>query len=155
MLGDVVQHAARTSTFASQIDGHVRWTPDLTSFPAPTIQSGIDAEEDYEKFREKTCGAYTARRHLSFIRRRAMKVLVAGATGAIGRPLIRCLKEGGHALFGLARSSDSASALVENVSCTSDCVRWSGSKLPSRVLRTQVKSGRLGRGPVPDPKQRA
>ena len=42
-----------------------------------------------------------------------MKVLVAGATGAIGRPLIRCLKESGHAVFGLARSSDSASALVE------------------------------------------
>jgi nucleoside-diphosphate-sugar epimerase len=42
-----------------------------------------------------------------------MKVLVAGATGAIGRPLIRRLKEGGHAVFGLARSSDSASTLVE------------------------------------------
>ena len=36
-----------------------------------------------------------------------MKVLVAGATGAIGRPLIRCLKESGHAVFGLVRSSDS------------------------------------------------
>ena len=42
-----------------------------------------------------------------------MKVLVAGATGAIGRPLIRCLKESGHAVFGLVRSSDSGSALVE------------------------------------------
>ena len=42
-----------------------------------------------------------------------MKVLVAGATGAIGRPLIRCLKESGHAVFGLGRSSDSESALVE------------------------------------------
>jgi 2-alkyl-3-oxoalkanoate reductase len=41
----------------------------------------------------------------------AMKVLVAGASGAIGRPLIRCLKEGGHAVFGLVRSADSASAL--------------------------------------------
>src|SRR5271170_4538799 len=41
----------------------------------------------------------------------AMKVLVAGATGAIGRPLIRCLKEGGHAVFGLVRSAESASAL--------------------------------------------
>jgi hypothetical protein len=40
-----------------------------------------------------------------------MKVLVAGATGAIGRPLIRCLKEGGHAVFGLVRSAESASAL--------------------------------------------
>jgi len=42
-----------------------------------------------------------------------MKLLVAGATGAIGRPLIRCLKESGHSVFGLVRSSDSASALVE------------------------------------------
>jgi nucleoside-diphosphate-sugar epimerase len=42
-----------------------------------------------------------------------MKLLVAGATGAIGRPLIRCLKESGHSVFGLARSSDSESALVE------------------------------------------
>jgi nucleoside-diphosphate-sugar epimerase len=42
-----------------------------------------------------------------------MKVLVAGATGAIGRPLIRLLKESGHAVFGLARSSDSERALVE------------------------------------------
>ena len=42
-----------------------------------------------------------------------MKALVAGATGAIGRPLIRCLKESGHAVFGLVRSSDSESALVE------------------------------------------
>jgi nucleoside-diphosphate-sugar epimerase len=42
-----------------------------------------------------------------------MKVLVTGATGAIGRPLIRCLKESGHAVFGRVRSSDSESALVE------------------------------------------
>ena len=42
-----------------------------------------------------------------------MKLLVAGATGAIGRPLIRCLKESGHSVFGLVRSPDSESALVE------------------------------------------
>jgi len=42
-----------------------------------------------------------------------MKVLVAGATGAIGRPLIRLLKVSGHAVFGLARSSDSERALAE------------------------------------------
>lgn len=42
-----------------------------------------------------------------------MKLLVAGATGAIGRPLIRCLKGSGHTVFGLVRSSDSGSALVE------------------------------------------
>ncbi len=33
-----------------------------------------------------------------------MRVLIAGATGAIGRPLVRCLRERGHAVFALARS---------------------------------------------------
>ena len=42
-----------------------------------------------------------------------MRILLAGATGAIGRPLIRCLKENGHTVFGLARSAQSARALVE------------------------------------------
>ena len=37
-----------------------------------------------------------------------MRILLAGATGAIGRPLIRCLKENGHTVFGLARSAQSA-----------------------------------------------
>ena len=41
-----------------------------------------------------------------------MKILVAGATGAIGRPLIRCLKESGHAVLGLVRSADSGGSLV-------------------------------------------
>jgi hypothetical protein len=43
-----------------------------------------------------------------------MKVLVAGATGAIGRPLIRCLKESGHAVFGLVRSSVARARRFEN-----------------------------------------
>jgi len=42
-----------------------------------------------------------------------MRILLAGATGAIGRPLIRCLKENGHTVFGLARSAQSARTLVE------------------------------------------
>src|ERR1700676_2880450 len=42
-----------------------------------------------------------------------MKVLVAGETGAIGRPLIRLLKESGHAVFGLAGSSNSERAMCE------------------------------------------
>lgn len=33
-----------------------------------------------------------------------MRVLIAGATGAIGRPLVRCLIEHGHTVFALARS---------------------------------------------------
>ena len=33
-----------------------------------------------------------------------MRVLIAGATGAIGRPLIRCLKQDRHTVFALARS---------------------------------------------------
>jgi len=42
-----------------------------------------------------------------------MRILLAGATGAIGRPLIRCLRENGHTVFGLVRSPDSEGALVE------------------------------------------
>jgi len=42
-----------------------------------------------------------------------MRILLAGATGAIGRPLIRCLREGGHTVFGLARSPESARVLAE------------------------------------------
>src|ERR1700730_6020825 len=38
-----------------------------------------------------------------------MRVLLAGATGAIGRPLIRGLKQHGHSVFGLVRSATSES----------------------------------------------
>jgi 2-alkyl-3-oxoalkanoate reductase len=37
-----------------------------------------------------------------------MRVLLAGATGAIGRPLIRSLKQNGHSVFCLLRSAESA-----------------------------------------------
>ena len=37
-----------------------------------------------------------------------MRVLLAGATGAIGRPLIRGLKQHGHSVFGLMRSAKSS-----------------------------------------------
>src|SRR5436309_1948675 len=33
-----------------------------------------------------------------------MKVLIAGATGAIGKPLLSCLDDAGHELFALVRS---------------------------------------------------
>jgi nucleoside-diphosphate-sugar epimerase len=42
-----------------------------------------------------------------------MKVLLAGATGAIGRPLILSLKQHGHSVFGLARSAESTRTLAE------------------------------------------
>jgi 2-alkyl-3-oxoalkanoate reductase len=42
-----------------------------------------------------------------------MRVLLAGATGAIGRPLIGGLKRHGHSVFGLARSPESARTLAE------------------------------------------
>jgi 2-alkyl-3-oxoalkanoate reductase len=42
-----------------------------------------------------------------------MRVLLAGATGAIGRPLIRALKLDGHSVFGIVRSRESASLLAE------------------------------------------
>ena len=42
-----------------------------------------------------------------------MRVLIAGASGAIGRPLLRSLKRSGHQVFALARSPESAQALAE------------------------------------------
>src|ERR1700686_296491 len=41
-----------------------------------------------------------------------MRVLLAGATGAIGRPLIRGLKQHGHSVFGLVRSAESMRRLT-------------------------------------------
>jgi hypothetical protein len=35
-----------------------------------------------------------------------MRILIAGATGAIGRPLIRCLDDDHHGVFALARSPE-------------------------------------------------
>ena len=42
-----------------------------------------------------------------------MKIFVAGATGAIGRPLIAELLAKGHALVALTRSPEKAQALVK------------------------------------------
>ena len=42
-----------------------------------------------------------------------MKVFVAGATGAIGRPLMKRLAAAGHAAFGMVRSGSSNAALSE------------------------------------------
>ena len=42
-----------------------------------------------------------------------MRVLVAGATGAIGRPLIGGLKQHGHSVFGLVRSAESERMVSE------------------------------------------
>jgi 2-alkyl-3-oxoalkanoate reductase len=42
-----------------------------------------------------------------------MRTLVAGATGAIGRPLVCCLRANRHEVFAFARSPNSASALKE------------------------------------------
>lgn len=42
-----------------------------------------------------------------------MKILIAGATGAIGRPLVRRLRANRHEVFALTRSADSAPALKE------------------------------------------
>jgi nucleoside-diphosphate-sugar epimerase len=42
-----------------------------------------------------------------------MRVLIAGASGAIGRPLVRRLRANRHEVFALTRSPDSAPALKE------------------------------------------
>ena len=41
-----------------------------------------------------------------------MKVLVAGATGAIGRPLTRRLKAAGHDVIGTTRTAEGAARLA-------------------------------------------
>lgn len=43
-----------------------------------------------------------------------MRVLVAGATGAIGRPLIKSLTLAGHTAFGMVRSQSSGAVLSES-----------------------------------------
>ena len=43
----------------------------------------------------------------------SMRILIAGASGAIGRPLVRNLKQNRHDVFVLARSPESAQALAE------------------------------------------
>jgi nucleoside-diphosphate-sugar epimerase len=43
-----------------------------------------------------------------------MRVLVAGASGAIGRPIVRRLASSGHEVFGLVRSSGSAALVAED-----------------------------------------
>jgi uncharacterized protein YbjT (DUF2867 family) len=42
-----------------------------------------------------------------------MRILIAGASGAIGRPLIRRLRANQHEVFALIRSRDSAPALKD------------------------------------------
>ena len=42
-----------------------------------------------------------------------MRILIAGASGAIGRPLVRRLRANQHEVFALTRSPDSAPALKE------------------------------------------
>jgi uncharacterized protein YbjT (DUF2867 family) len=41
-----------------------------------------------------------------------MRVLVAGATGAIGRPLVAALSAHGHAVAGLTRDANNTNLLV-------------------------------------------
>jgi uncharacterized protein YbjT (DUF2867 family) len=47
-----------------------------------------------------------------------MRILIAGATGAIGRPLVRRLRANQHEVFALTRSPDSAPAFGRNASTT-------------------------------------
>jgi len=49
----------------------------------------------------------------SFTDGNRMRVLIAGATGAIGRPLIRCLKQDRHTVFALARSAESSHVVTQ------------------------------------------
>jgi len=40
-----------------------------------------------------------------------MKVLIAGATGALGMPLVRTLKSSGHEVIGITRTPGKSSRL--------------------------------------------
>jgi 2-alkyl-3-oxoalkanoate reductase len=42
-----------------------------------------------------------------------VRILIAGATGAIGRPLIRCLDDDHHGVFALARSPESSRMVTQ------------------------------------------
>ena len=47
-------------------------------------------------------------RHQLALTESEMKVRIAGATGAIGKPLLSCLDDAGHELFVLIRSRKEA-----------------------------------------------
>jgi NAD(P)-dependent dehydrogenase (short-subunit alcohol dehydrogenase family) len=57
-----------------------------------------------------------------------MRVLLAGATGAIGRPLIRGLRQHGHSVFGLVRSAESAQSCRAFSNSISARARSNGSR---------------------------
>lgn len=44
-----------------------------------------------------------------------MRILIAGATGAIGKPLLTCLNDSGHQLFALVRSTSANATNAENI----------------------------------------
>ena len=66
-----------------------------------------------------------------------MRVLIAGASGAIGRPLVRRLRANQHEVFALTQSHDSAPALKEN-----------GAEPVIANVPRQVQRDRLGRLPI-------
>ena len=55
-----------------------------------------------------------AGRQIDRIVEKAIRVLIAGASGAIGRPLDRRLRANQHEVFALTQSHNSAPALKEN-----------------------------------------
>jgi nucleoside-diphosphate-sugar epimerase len=51
--------------------------------------------------------------HSSFTGGNRMRIMIAGATGAIGRPLIRYLKQDRHTVFALVRSPESSDLVTQ------------------------------------------
>src|SRR5215510_4177255 len=80
-----------------------------------------------------------AGRQIDRIVEEAMRVLIAGASGAIGRALVRRLRSNQHEVFALTQSRDYAAVLKEI-----------GAELWHRLLRppggTVSESGRLRQG---------
>lgn len=69
-----------------------------------------------------------------------MRVLVAGASGAVGRPLVRMLREGGHEVLGTTRSEAKADLLRELGAEPIVCDARDGDALRRAVLGTEPEA---------------
>jgi nucleoside-diphosphate-sugar epimerase len=64
-----------------------------------------------------------------------VRILIAGATGAIGRPRVRCLKEARHSVFALARSPQSSRVVAELGAVTADALDAASVKAAVTLVR--------------------
>src|SRR5499427_7063125 len=74
-----------------------------------------------------------------------MRILIAGASGAIGRPLVRRLRANRHEVFALTRSPDSAPALkdIGAQAVVADALRGTDVKTVVRRIRPDAVINQL------------